>query len=158
MRFNVSLDVKNQPGIYKISNNVDNRIYIGRTTDFEKRFWQHYNKFKFNRCNRKFCSFLDSYPVGCLSFEIVEICNKSILKEREEFYIQFYNCVESGFNILTKDEDFIVLYPKKEYVKRKIERIERRLPSNRKKKKRKTKWHRFYSRHKKYYNNLKIFC
>jgi len=160
MRFNVSLGVKNQSGIYKISNSIDSRIYIGKAVNFQKRFYQHYYCLKRNKGNRKFYEFLRNYPIECLSFEIVEICSKAILKEREEFYIKFYDCVKNGFNILHNDEEFVILYPHacEPYKKREKVVFDLKERKKVKKKRRKTKGERYISSHKAYFARVGIEC
>ena len=39
------------------------------------------------------------YGVEQFSFEIIEKCNESLLKEREKYWIDYYNSVNTGYNL-----------------------------------------------------------
>jgi hypothetical protein len=76
--------------IYKITNLVNNKIYIGRTKhDITKRLQQHFTKSKSK--NENFNYFIRSIQKhGSCNFKIslIEVCNESNMHEREMFYIK----------------------------------------------------------------------
>lgn len=103
--FTIPQEFENCSGIYKISNNVNSKIYVGRTKNFLKRFKSH--KSRHLIINHKLSQFLFENQNVTFNFCLVEITED--LKNREEFYIKFFNSVEDGFNIFYTDEDFFEL-------------------------------------------------
>ena len=97
-------------GIYKITN-PKGRIYIGQSTNIEKRFKQ-YKSLKCKNQTRLFKSFM-IHGVDSHIFETIEECSISELNNRERFWQDKFNCISSiGLNCnLTNSET----YPKKLY-------------------------------------------
>ncbi len=96
-------DLKNikKTGVYKISYNDSNRVYIGSTTQsFYIRWIQHMWEFR-NNChtNPKMMNVVNKYGLSSLNFEIIEVVkgNNKIL-EREQYYIDFYDAYNNGLN------------------------------------------------------------
>lgn len=87
-------------GIYKIVNNIDNKIYIGQSTDIEHRWCQH--RYEINRKieHPLYCD-MRKYGIENFSFEIVEECSLEDLDEKEKYWIKYYNTTEKekGYNI-----------------------------------------------------------
>ena len=82
-------------GIYKIENNVNHMIYIGQSINIENRFIQHKN----NKNNYDIHVALREYGIENFSFDIIELCNKKELNEREIYWISYYNCQKpNGYN------------------------------------------------------------
>lgn len=89
-------------GIYKITNNINNKVYIGQSINIEKRWREHkrrafvqnkeYNKYLYNAFRK--------YGLDNFSFEIIIECPREQLNELECFYIRQYNsCNELyGYN------------------------------------------------------------
>lgn len=78
----------NNTGIYKISNNIDERIYIGSAVSFIIRFKNH----KSDLINGKhknilLQNFVNKYGITSINFEILELCEKEKLIQREQYYI-----------------------------------------------------------------------
>lgn len=93
-------------GIYKITNLLNNKSYIGKSIDILERWKQH---IEVSQCNKKesyydlYCDFR-KYGINNFSFTILEMCDKGILQEKEQYYIQKYNSYENGYNqIQAKD-------------------------------------------------------
>ena len=84
--------------IYKIKNKIDNKTYIGQTTqDLESRWRQHLKK-------RNSCRYLkyafNKYGVENFEFELVCITFDNQLDDMEIKYIEQYKClVPNGYNI-----------------------------------------------------------
>lgn len=89
-------------GIYKITNKINGKIYIGQSVNIEERFKSHkytYNNPKANGYNTKFYRALRKYGIENFTFEIVEeVVNKENLNKREIFWIQYYNSYKQGYN------------------------------------------------------------
>ena len=87
----------NNFGVYCIRNLSNDKIYIGSTCreeyysvkGFSIRFREHLK----DLCNGKHCckklqrAFNKSKDINIWQFEILEICDKSIVREREQYYL-----------------------------------------------------------------------
>lgn len=97
-------------GIYKITNKINNKIYIGMTTkDIEVRWKQHLkvSKSKNDRNHRAIHKAILKYGVENFTFEKLhetDIIDLDHLKELEIKYIKEYNSFKNGYN-LTKGGD-----------------------------------------------------
>lgn len=83
--------------IYKISNNIDNRIYIGSTINTNKRWYEHRRNLLNNKHqNIHLQRFVNKYGINSLSFEIIEniVDNKILI--REQYYL---DTIDNKFNI-----------------------------------------------------------
>ena len=87
--------------IYKITNTVNNKVYIGQTRrTFEQRKKQHLKSFKEQKTRTALINSVISHGVDKFIFNIIEECNDDNLDEREIFYINEYNSiVPNGYNI-----------------------------------------------------------
>lgn len=78
-------------GIYKITNLVNGKVYIGQSQNIYKRWYEHKKE---SRKSRKdialYCSFA-KYGIENFSFEIIEECPLEELDEKEKFYVKKYN-------------------------------------------------------------------
>jgi len=83
-------------GIYKITS-PSGKIYIGQSIDIEKR-WEWYKKI---RCKSqiKLYNSLKKHGVNSHTFEIIEECNKNKMDEREIYWGNQYNVLNSGLNL-----------------------------------------------------------
>lgn len=84
-------------GIYKITN-PRGKIYIGQSIDIKRRF-THYKNLKEIKKQRKIYYSIKKYGYDYHKFEILEICNRNELNEKEKYWIKFYNCCNRGLNI-----------------------------------------------------------
>ena len=81
-------------GIYKITNLINGKVYIGQASDIYTRWTNHKNaslrkdkkeyKYPLYRAFRK-------YGIENFKFEIIEECSEEELNEKEIYYIDFYN-------------------------------------------------------------------
>lgn len=91
-------------GIYKITNIINNKSYIGQSINIDKRLYEH--KYKaFYKTDRSYNSAIHpafrKYGIENFSFEILEECLLEELDEKEKYYIQKYNSlIPNGYNIL----------------------------------------------------------
>lgn len=90
-------------GIYKITNLLDGRIYIGASVNILRRLNEHKNRaFKNYGHDKAFVLYKDIQRLGInsFSFEIQEECSEKELYKREIFWIEFYDCcnMEKGYN------------------------------------------------------------
>lgn len=82
--------------IYKITNKVNGKSYIGQTRyTIEFRWKQHQHK----KDNTYFYNAIHKYGVENFSIEILEECNIEDLNSREIFYIAKYDTFNNGYNL-----------------------------------------------------------
>lgn len=81
-------------GIYKITNKVNNKCYIGQSKDIIKR-WK--TEYKWHKLNNHLQSAFNKYGLENFDFEIIEECEPSLLNEREKFWINVYNSFDRNF-------------------------------------------------------------
>lgn len=87
-------------GIYKISNKENNKVYIGMSVDVHNRMKTHkWNLGKNNHINNRLQDDFNIYGANSFVYEIIEECNEDILKERETYWINYYNSLENGYNL-----------------------------------------------------------
>ena len=81
--------------IYKITNKVNGKSYIGQTRyTIEFRWKQHQHK----KDNTYFHNAIHKYGIENFSIEILEKCDIEDLNSREIFYIAKYDTFVNGYN------------------------------------------------------------
>lgn len=87
--------------IYKITNKVNNKVYIGQTRyTVEFRWRQHQHK----QDNCYFHNAIRKWGVDNFTVEILEKCDVDLLDSREIFYIAKYDSYKSGYNSTLGEE------------------------------------------------------
>lgn len=107
-------------GIYSIRTSVNNRIYVGSSINLWKRYKQHKNDLKTSiHHNVKLQRHVHKFGIDSLLFEIIEFCDKEILIEREQYWIDYHKAYDilTGFNINLKAESSIGVKRSDEYKK-----------------------------------------
>lgn len=102
MEFRVSKEESFSSGIYKITNNVNNKIYIGSTKNFRVRYLGHRNSLKNGtHHSKRFQGFVNEFGLECLVFEKYLLTNADFLLSEEQKAMDFYECYkqENGYNI-----------------------------------------------------------
>jgi len=91
-------------GIYKVTNKINGKIYIGQSVNIEDRWRNH--KFKpfyekSGQYNSLFYKAIRKYGIENFIFEVVEECKKEELDEKEKYWIKYYdsNNLEKGYNL-----------------------------------------------------------
>ena len=86
-------------GIYIIKNNSNNKVYVGQSKNVKNRVYVHRYSLQYNRHYNKHLQTAwnrDGEP--SFIFEIIEICPKEKLDEREIYYINMYDSYVHGYN------------------------------------------------------------
>ena len=89
-------------GIYKITNLINNKCYIGQSIHILIR-WNKHRSAAFNNedsCyNYPLYRAFRKYGLENFSFEIIEECSQQELDEKELYYIEYYNSlIPNGYN------------------------------------------------------------
>lgn len=87
--------------IYKIYNDINDKLYIGKTTiDINKRLKEHfYDAKKQKYINRPLYQAINKYGESHFFITIIEECDNDNLNAREKYYIKLYNTYgHNGYN------------------------------------------------------------
>lgn len=86
-------------GIYKITNQLTQEVYIGQSRNIERRI--AYHKAASKRLNETTLLYrkIREYGIKNFSFEVIEECDIDKLDEREIYWISYYNSYEKGYNM-----------------------------------------------------------
>jgi group I intron endonuclease len=95
-------------GIYKYQNKQNGKIYIGRSVNITKRKWEHLAK---PSPYSYFDQTLKKIGEDAFDFEIVEECKENELKDKEKYWIAYYNCCvldnrDGGYNLTHGGEEY----------------------------------------------------
>lgn len=86
-------------GIYKITNRINGKIYIGQSINIKFRWKQHEQEAKGERRNSLLYQAMRKYGLENFSFEVIEECSQENLNEREVYWIDYYNSFNEGYNM-----------------------------------------------------------
>ena len=85
-------------GIYKITNKLNKKVYIGQSVNIEIRFKDHKSKQKRDRePDSHLYRAIEKYGLENFNFEILEECSVSDLNERESYYIKLLESNDKKF-------------------------------------------------------------
>lgn len=89
-------------GIYKITNKINGKIYIGQSVDIFYR-WKAHSKC-LGKSEYPLYNDMEKYGIENFTFEILELCTKENLSDRERYYIEKFNSYiyyenSNGYNI-----------------------------------------------------------
>lgn len=86
--------------IYKITNDINNKVYIGKTEyTVEKRFNEHcQDAFKTEENNRPLYRAMKKYGINHFHIEEIESCLVTEAALREQYWIEYYNSYQDGYN------------------------------------------------------------
>jgi hypothetical protein len=83
-------------GIYKITN-PKNKVYIGSSININKRI----ENYKYNQCPQqpKIHNSIKKYGWKQHKFEIIELCSKEEIINREKHWVEHYDSITNGLNL-----------------------------------------------------------
>lgn len=86
--------------VYRITNTINGKIYIGQTTLTTDRRWKMHLRDCTKERNNKFYNAIKKYGSENFAIDIVEenITSKEMLNEREKYWIAHYDCYKNGYN------------------------------------------------------------
>ena len=92
-------DKKESGGIYKITNINNNKVYIGKTTNFISRWRTHAKRgCGLERISGQLYDAMFEDGLENYMWEIVEVCQKEEQTQKEKDWIRFYKSNEYGYN------------------------------------------------------------
>ena len=86
--------------IYKITNIINNKCYIGKTLNTVQERWrEHCSDYKKrDEEKRPLYSAMKKYGIENFKVEEVEQCSENIVNEREKYWIEYYGSFHNGYN------------------------------------------------------------
>ena len=87
--------------IYKITNNVNSKVYIGLTTQNVNRRWsEHLYRFNLGERDHKLYKAMKKHGIDNFNIEVIENTNdKNLLPELEKEYINKFDSYNNGYNM-----------------------------------------------------------
>jgi len=81
-------------GIYKITNKINNKSYIGISNDILNR-WKHH----ISKCDSKLHEAINKYGLENFTFEIIDTFDENKdLNHSESWYIRTFDSIKHGYN------------------------------------------------------------
>lgn len=94
------IEIKAEPGIYKLTNLDSGKAYIGKSTDIKKRIADHFKSAIGIKSIADQAVHHEILKTGFWnwSIEVITYCDKDKLSELEKHYIEFFDTQTFGFN------------------------------------------------------------
>ena len=92
-------DNKGKTGIYRLTNLVNYKTYVGSANDLTIRFWVYFSKKRLINSNLAIYKAIIKYGYANFKLEILEYCDISVLLLREQYFI---DNLKPEYNILSK--------------------------------------------------------
>lgn len=86
--------------IYKITNHINSKIYIGKTINIEKRWYKHKYLAEKSKINRHLYNSMRKHGINNFLISVIEECLDDIANEREKYWIKTLNSTDRniGYN------------------------------------------------------------
>lgn len=98
----ITKKLQNVCGVYKITNLINGKFYIGSSKNLRVRLWKHRSLLRHNKHdNPHLQNSWNKYGEDNFDYSVVEICDESIQYEREQYYI---DTMHPEYNIAEKVE------------------------------------------------------
>lgn len=92
-------------GIYKIENKINGKVYIGQSVDIERRWNEHKSRSLSKKhdkdYNMKIYKAIRKYGLNNFKLSIIEECSEDKLRDKEIYWINYYNSMDSNFGYNT---------------------------------------------------------
>lgn len=96
--------------IYKITNIINNKCYIGQTTqkDPYRRISRHFTDALHNKLDTKFCRAIRKYGKENFYYDFIDTATtKEELNQKEKYWISYYNSIDKGYNMVEGGIGFV---------------------------------------------------
>lgn len=98
--------MQNIIGIYKITNLINGKIYIGKSLNIKARIQAHKSYYKTNAPSKnnkywhnKLYTAMREFGIDNFSFEVIEECKSEELDQKEIYWINYYDSYNNGYNM-----------------------------------------------------------
>lgn len=108
-------------GIYAIINTINNKMYVGKSSNIERRFWEHKNQLTkqerdSKNTNRHLFSAVKKYGIDNFNFVIlhsIDILDEDELKDLEIYYMDLYGTCDRalGYNLRRDSSTLTEVHP-----------------------------------------------
>lgn len=106
--------------IYKITNTINGKVYIGKTLETMEKRWKEHQKDSMRFTDRPLYRAMNKYGIKNFIIEVVEEPEIEMLSQRECYWIEYYNSYHFGYNA-TLGGDGKVLYDYQQIVNKYLE-------------------------------------
>ena len=88
-------------GIYKWTNKINGKVYIGQSVNIAKRKAEHLRLNRLETYNTLLAKAFRKYGAENFEFEVLEECSKDLLNGREAYWIDYYHStdLQYGYNL-----------------------------------------------------------
>ena len=84
-------------GVYKITNTLNGKVYIGQSINIKSRWQSHKRNWKYKASKLNDAIYIDG--LNNFSFDVIEeVKKKDDLLLREKYWKDYYNSVDNGYN------------------------------------------------------------
>lgn len=94
--------------IYKISNDINNKVYVGQTNRSISIRWQEHCK-NYQTIDYPIYRAMRKYGINHFFIEQIEECNSEDINEKEKFWIKFYDSYKNGYNATLGGEGYSII-------------------------------------------------
>lgn len=103
------LEDKNKSGIYKIINNLNKKIYIGRSNNIFARINSH--KISSKNIKSPLYNAIRKYNIENFTYEVIEYCDVEEISKKEIYWIEFFNSANRliGYNLNDSEQGIIIV-------------------------------------------------
>jgi len=101
-KFDIISENKNKSGVYRWINTLTGKTYVGSSVNLRKRFYDYYNLAHLEKRKNNSIIYSSILKNGYSNFklEILEYCDRLIVRKRENYYI---NLLKPDYNILNNE-------------------------------------------------------
>ena len=83
--------------VYKLTNTVTGKFYIGSTVNLKARMKYHRYSHQLNP-NKELGGDIERYGWDAFTVDVLEVCSRENVRERERYFIEATHAVEVGYN------------------------------------------------------------
>lgn len=95
LKITVYKENRNKSGIYKWTNKINGKCYVGSSVKLNRRLSDYYSIDRFKRIRTKGHSLINSailkYKILNFSLDIIEYCEPNVILKKEQYYINLLN-------------------------------------------------------------------